>query len=709
MVDDVPTIVAERADFVQSVRSFQSQKLKAAILAGGFGTRLRQIAVDVPKPMVTFIGIPFLEYQIRMLKEQGVTDIILCVSYMADKIKSYFSSGLRIGVNITYSEEEIPLGTAGALKKAEKYLDDIFLVLNGDTYENIDVAHMLKYHYAQKSQCTLALAKSSDISHYGSIKLEKDGKIAEFSEKAQSNTINQGLINSGCYIFNKKVLDLIEKDKNVSLEREIFPFLTKQNQLYGFIHDGYFMDIGRPESYSKFKQDIVNALLLREHNTIQDAMRKTSRNGIDIVLVVDESKKLLGVVNDRIMKEFILSGHGIGTALRNVMVKDPITVTTKDDPSKIIELLNAGIRYLPVIDEYGRPANVEVRTEKIRAENFPILRGRAPLRISFAGGGTDIPYFFDKHGGAVINTTIDKYCYATLIKRADKKIIIDSDITPNTDILIDSIEFLKYDGRLDLIKAVINIMKPDFGFELYLHNDTPPGRGLGASASAAVLVAKLLNQLMDTGYDDYKIAEIAYKAERDELDMKGGWQDQYSAVMGGFNYMEFNHDSAIIYPLRLKSEIIKELNSHLMLCYVGKGHFSGGIHQEMEKSFRDNEKEKLEKLTILKKIAIEMKDSLLKGNLEDFGRLLRESWECKKSISLSISNSHVDFLYEIGIKNGAYGGKLLGAGSGGYILFFYSPRKRNQLKSSLESAGGEIHNFTFESKGSEVWQSKNKF
>jgi len=205
--------------------------------------------------------------------------------------------------------------------------------------------------------------------------------------------------------------------------------------------------------------------------------------------------------------------------------------------------------HLPIVDKNGIVKDVRFHVEDVKKEHYPAICGKSPLRISFAGGGTDLPYFFEKYGGAVVNATVDKYCYGTIIKRADSKIIINSELVD--DIILDSIESIKYDGRLDLVKAIIKIMKPEFGFELYLHNDIPPGRGLGSSASLSVLVISLLNAIQGTQLNDYKIAEIAYKAEREELKIKGGWQDQYACVKGGFNFMEFGNEKTIIYPLRL--------------------------------------------------------------------------------------------------------------------------------------------------------------
>ncbi len=674
--------------------------MKALILAGGFGTGLSGVVKDTPKPMVMIAGKPFLEHQLLLLRDHGITDIILAIHHMSGIIKSCFGDGKRLGINITYSEEEVPLGTAGAIKNAEKYIDDTFLVLNGDSYSQIDLKDLIDFHKTKRSKFTIAITKPKDSLSCGNLVVKND-KIIDY---LKNNSNDECFTNSGVYIFEPIIFEYIEPKKNISLEDEVFPKLISHDLLWGYKYDGYFMDIGKPETYHKFKKDFLKTLFIKKDESVREAMNKINKNRIDLVLVVEDDNRLLGILNDRIITNFLLSGGNIEKCVSEAMIKNLDRVANvNDDKDKIYNLL-LNTRHLPILDDNGRIVDVEFRIEKIKTENFPIIRGRAPFRISFAGGGTDIPYFFERYGGVVINCTIDKYCYATLIKRADSKIIINSDISG--ELILNLGEDLKYDGNFDLIKAIINVMKPDFGFELYLHNDVPPGRGLGSSASLAVLIVKLISTMQESSHDDYKIAEIAYKVETEELKIKGGWQDQYAAITGGFSFMEFNGDKTIIYPLRLKEDIIHELSHHLLLCYVGKSHFSGDQQAILEKAI--TEEEVVKSLNELKKIAIDIKDSLLTNNLEDIGRLLHKSWENKKKVSKTISNPKIDRLYEVALQNGAYGGKLLGSGGGGYLLIFHSPKKRNQIVKALQNEGGEIMNFNFDFNGTKVWTVKNR-
>src|SRR3989344_123046 len=627
--------------------------MKALILAGGFGTRLKGVlGEETPKSMALIAGKPFLEHQIQLLKKFDIKDIVLAVHHKGEYIKSYFGTGRKFGINLTYSEEDTPLGTAGAIKNAEKYIDDTFFVLNGDSYSQINLNDFLNFHKAKKSISTIGLTKidPKDSINFGKVNLE-DNKITSFSEKGDATS---ELVNCGSYLFEPKIFDYIEGGKTLSIERDVFPLLATNGMLYGYQYNDYFVDIGRPETYNKFKRDIINKLMLKENSLIKDAINKITSNGIDLGLIVDNNEKLLGILDDKLIKNFILRGGRLEDPVGLAMSKSLLTAKLTDSKFRINQIFSSGVHKIPILDEDGRIIDVEFYVEEIKTEEYPIIRGKAPLRISFGGGGTDLPYFFEENGGTVISSTIDKYCRATVLKRADSKIIINS---VEGELIINSVNDIKYDGKQNLLKAVINIIRPKFGFEIYLHNDMPPGSGLGSSASLAVLVASIIGELEGRSYDPNKIADIALRAEREELKNNGGLQDQYAIVTGGFNFIEFQKNkSPIIHPLRLKEDFIEELQAHSLLCYTGENHSSGNVHEDQERRFKENSETQIEKLMNLKKIAVEIKNSLLSRDLSDFGRLLNESWKIKKTLSSRISTNKIDELYEVGVKNGAYGG-----------------------------------------------------
>lgn len=235
--------------------------MQAVILVGGFGTRLQTVVSDVPKPMAPVEGRPFLEYQLAALQRGGITDVVLCAGYLADTVRVYFGDGSRFGLRIEYSVETMPLGTAGAVKFAAPLLRGAFFVLNGDTYLDLDYQAMAAAHRARGATATLAVWASAETRQYGSIRMDADGRIRAFNEK-QAGEAGTAWINAGAYIFEQAVLEIIPQDRAVSLEQETFPqLLASGAALYGFPTAGYFIDIGTPEKYWQFAQDIQKGMI----------------------------------------------------------------------------------------------------------------------------------------------------------------------------------------------------------------------------------------------------------------------------------------------------------------------------------------------------------------------------------------------------------------------------------------------------------------
>jgi D-glycero-alpha-D-manno-heptose-7-phosphate kinase len=676
--------------------------MKALILAGGFGTRLKNVVKDVPKPMASIAGKPFLEHQIRSLKKQGIEEIILGVHYKSEMIKSYFGNGMRQDVKIAYSEEDVPLGTGGAIKLAQKFLNEPFLVLNGDSYSDVDLGKFSEFHKKQKSLGSIVLQKVGDTSHYGNVKL--CGKhVSEYNEKTSKGN---GLINAGIYLFEPEIFSEILPSKKISLEQSIFPKLAKNKNLSGFIHEGYFMDIGRPETYFQFKKDFLNNLKSSMNISLKEAMKKMYDNDSEILFIVDKDEKFQGLLTDGVIKRYLIKDGDFEVNVSNAMIKKPERLALiSDNEESIRNFLREGVKQLPILDGEGKIYDVRFRTEEIKIEEYPTIRGKTPLRISFAGGGTDMPDFFEEHGGTVISTTIDKYCKITAKKRGDLNIIINSDRFEE-EIIFDSRNLVYDGGPFDLVKSVYNLVSPGCGLDLFLRNDVPPGRGLGSSASFASLLTKILGRVKGSDLTDENIAELAYKAEVGELGIKGGKQDQYTAVFGGFNWIEFgNGDKKIMHPLRIKEDTLNELHDHLTLCYTGNEHNSYEQQKSFEEKFKEENPNAINNLKKIKENAKATKDYLLSPtpNFQGIGEILNQSWIAKKEFSSKVSNKKIDELYNIGIENGSYGGKLLGSGGGGYILFFHPPENRNKLERALGESGGEILDFNFTNQGATIW------
>lgn len=238
--------------------------MQALILVGGLGTRLREIAKDIPKVMVDIKGKPFLEYLILQLKKYNLNDIVLCIGYLKEKIESYFGNGNHLGVNIVYSEEPKPLGTGGAINFAEHLINkDNFIVMNGDSFFDIDLKELISHHLNKKALATMALAEVKEIKRFGSVKIDKNGIIKSFKEKEQK--ANSNLINGGIYVLNKEIFKYIPKDKSVSLEKEIFPKFVNSNRFYGISFNNYFIDIGIPKDYKKIQENPEYLLKLKKY------------------------------------------------------------------------------------------------------------------------------------------------------------------------------------------------------------------------------------------------------------------------------------------------------------------------------------------------------------------------------------------------------------------------------------------------------------
>ena len=332
-----------------------------------------------------------------------------------------------------------------------------------------------------------------------------------------------------------------------------------------------------------------------------------------------------------------------------------------------------------------------------------IIRSKAPLRISFAGGGTDVSPYPEQLGGVVLSTTINKYAYVTLEPREDTELNIhslDYDISVKYDINGD----LRYDGEMDLAKAAFKKFDISTGLDLFLHTDAPPGSGLGSSSAMTVALIGVYKHFTRKSLTSYEISHMAYEIERNDLHISGGMQDQYAATFGGFNFIEFLPDSVVVNRLRIESSILNEVEYNTMLCYTGRTRLSAGIIDKQIGYFVSGREETLQAMEELKKITVDMKNALLLGNLSDFGELLHLSGENKKKMNPLVTNDFIDNLYSEARKYGAIGGKILGAGAGGYLLLYCRFDKKNSVAARLEEIGGQIVSFGLDYHGLQSWQ-----
>jgi D-glycero-alpha-D-manno-heptose-7-phosphate kinase len=347
-----------------------------------------------------------------------------------------------------------------------------------------------------------------------------------------------------------------------------------------------------------------------------------------------------------------------------------------------------------------------------------LIRAKTPLRISFAGGGTDVPPFPEREGGLVLNATITRYAYGTLVPSSGERISVESvDFGTNESYGID--EVLAHDGKLDMARAAIRNFERSYprpttgpaedrpayeGFELFLHSNAPPGTGLGSSSAMAVTLIGLLKEFRNLQLTDYEIAGLACSIEREDMGIKGGLQDQYGTTFGGFNLIEFGADRVIVNPLRIAPDALLELEQGLLLCYTGIARTADHIIDDQTQRFEQNDETALEGLRRQKELAIEMKEALLQRRVADFGALLDDAWQAKKNMSPRISNDRIDEMYDEARRHGAIGGKVTGAGGGGYILFYCDYRTKHHVADAMLAMDGRVEEFGFEPEGLRTWR-----
>lgn len=341
-----------------------------------------------------------------------------------------------------------------------------------------------------------------------------------------------------------------------------------------------------------------------------------------------------------------------------------------------------------------------------------IIRSKAPLRIGLAGGGTDTSPYSDMYGGAILNATISLYAYATIIPRNDNKIIIHAH-DRSERVVLDAASALEYNGTLDLLKGIYNRIvkqfhngKPLQGFELSTYVDAPAGSGLGTSSTLVVAVVGAFTEWLGLPLGEYDIAHLAYEIERIDLKMAGGKQDQYAGTFGGFNFMEFEGDNVIVNPLRIRNGYLAELEFNTLLYNTGTSRLSSKIIESQTKNIVSKTGKSLEAMHKLKEQAFRMKEAVLKGDLNIIGEILDFGWQYKKQLADAVSNPVINEIYDEALNAGATGGKISGAGGGGFMFFYCPENTRFAVMDVLKKFGGEIVKFQFVKEGLTTWKQR---
>lgn len=337
-----------------------------------------------------------------------------------------------------------------------------------------------------------------------------------------------------------------------------------------------------------------------------------------------------------------------------------------------------------------------------------IYRSKAPLRIGLAGGGTDVGPYSDLYGGAILNATISLYAHATIEPIDEMKIILSAK-DRNEELVFEHSTSLPITGQLDLLKGVYNRIQkdhgvPSTGFKLSTSVDAPAGSGLGTSSTLVVAIIGVFAEMLRLPFGDYDMAHYAYDIERKDLGLAGGKQDQYAATFGGVNYMEFfSEEKVVVNPLRIKQQYLFELENNLLLYYTSTSRDSGKIIEQQAKNVENKQTASIEAMHQLKQQAQMMKEALLKGRLNEIGEILDYGFQQKRKMAEGISNSLMEEIYEMAKKSGASGGKISGAGGGGFMIFYCPGNTKYNVINNLERFGGKVRTYQFVEHGLTTW------
>ena len=337
-----------------------------------------------------------------------------------------------------------------------------------------------------------------------------------------------------------------------------------------------------------------------------------------------------------------------------------------------------------------------------------IYRSKAPLRIGLAGGGTDVSPYSDLFGGAILNATISLYAYAN-IEPLEENVIILQALDRKEEERFEWAAQLPINGKLDLLKGVYNSIQREYGlpltgFRLSTFVDAPAGSGLGTSSTLVVAIIGAFAEMLRLPLGEYDIAHLAYNIERSDLKMAGGKQDQYAATFGGVNYMEFYEgDKVIVNPLRIKQQYLFELENNLLLFYTATSRESAKIIMRQSENVVNKQGKSIEAMHQLKQQAQMMKEALLKGRLHEIGEILDFGYKQKVQMAEGISNSLMEEIYETARKAGASGGKISGAGGGGFMIFYCPEISKYAVKEALSKFGGYCQSYSFTEHGLTTW------
>jgi D-glycero-alpha-D-manno-heptose-7-phosphate kinase len=330
-----------------------------------------------------------------------------------------------------------------------------------------------------------------------------------------------------------------------------------------------------------------------------------------------------------------------------------------------------------------------------------MIIARAPVRISFAGGGTDLPAYFMEHGGAVVSTTIDKFVYVVLTVHPGSELqILSSDY--RTFFRHTGGEVLFWEGDLNLPKAILHEFDIDRDVSMFLASEVPPGTGLGSSSTVTVASIKAVSAACGRTLTKLELAEMATHIEVEKLGMPIGFQDQFASAFGGLNWFEFRADGNRADPLHVSPDTVAGLQRRLLLFFTGQARDSTQILARQTENTKQHKPVVLDSLHAVRAMADTMRLCIEAGDLELFGKLLHEGWEMKKKFASGVSNERVDGLYTTARNAGAMGGKLAGAGGGGFMMLYCEEDRQQAVTRAMEIEGLRRMDYSFDNGGARV-------
>ncbi len=438
---------------------------------------------------------------------------------------------------------------------------------------------------------------------------------------------------------------------------------------------------------------------ISEKASIRDALQELKRTGLGITCIVDSFDVVKGVVSDGDIRRVLLENNDLDVSITSIMNSDFIFAKENDTRQDMMKKFDMSVKVLPILDRRSHLITLAQSLGPIPFQKASYIRARAPGRISIAGGGTDFTNYFINNEGCGLAVSIAKFAHATLRPRLDREVNIYSGDF-NETLHYDSFEKIECDKKLPLITTGIKLLKPNFGFDLEVGSDFPPGSGLGGSASILTAMAGVFAEAKGDKMSKQQIAEFAFQVERLELGISGGWQDQYATVYGGLNYLEFSSSQNEVMPIRLEIDAMRELEERLVLCYTGQRHRGWEVQN---RNIKQGNPRTLEVRSELKEIVKKVKNALLNGDIVKFAELLTQTWHLKKLENPDTTGPEIDEIFSLALKNGALGGRLLGTGGGGFFIFVSDICRRFELINTLEKAGHKTESVKLHSQGLVTW------